>query len=175
VHAATLDGSVAKKYRNSLHGSVASSFHILLHFNVNWTTRGLPTRGLPTRGLDICCCRCLLLWVQSELDIIAKHHAELKCGVLCVILNSLKITVVWDRSVCSSLYIWLFDTWLWSAELYIHAFTMLHKLADLSSRGLDNLRIGECTSHLPQYYYKSYTPVLLFRYVMKPAKYSDKE
>jgi len=50
--------------------------------------------------------RCFVLSVPSELDIIAEHRAELEFSISYVMLDSLKITVLWDRSIYSSLYLW---------------------------------------------------------------------
>jgi len=47
------------------------------------------------------CCCCFLLSVQSELDFIAEHRAELKIGFLYKMLDSLEITVLWNRSIYS--------------------------------------------------------------------------
>ena len=41
-----------------------------------------------------CCCCCFLLSVQSELDFVAEHRAELKIGFLYTMLDSLEITVL---------------------------------------------------------------------------------
>ena len=41
-----------------------------------------------------CCCCCFLLSVQSELDFIAEHRAELKIGFLNTVLDSLEISVL---------------------------------------------------------------------------------
>jgi len=71
-------------------------------------------------GRGRCCCCCFLLSVQSELNFIAEHRAELEIGFLYKMLDSLEITVLWNRSIYSSLYLWLCDTWLWLTELRIH-------------------------------------------------------
>jgi len=44
--------------------------------------------------LCCCCCCCFLLSVQSELDFIAEHRAELEFGILYKMLDSLEITVL---------------------------------------------------------------------------------
>ena len=41
-----------------------------------------------------CCCCCFLLSVQSELDFVAEHRAELKIGFLNTMLDSLEIAVL---------------------------------------------------------------------------------
>jgi len=56
---------------------------------------------------------CFLLLVQSQLDFIAEHRAELKIGFLYKMLDSLEITVLWNQSIYSSLYLWLCYSRLW--------------------------------------------------------------
>jgi len=70
------------------------------------------------------CCCCFLLLVQSELDFVAEHRAELKIGFLNAVLDSLEISVLWNRSIYRSLYLWLCYSRLWLTGLSIRVFTI---------------------------------------------------